>query len=89
MFPEAEPSVLYDYYKQVGRDKNLLIETMLNGGVLPEAARPAENNNGIAAAMRDDLSEDDAENLAGLVGIDDEPNESAIQAQIAAIDRRT
>jgi len=36
MFPDKEPAILYDIYLQVGRDKELLITTVLNDGVLPE-----------------------------------------------------
>ena len=36
VFPDQDPAVLYDIYIQVGRKKDLLIETVLNGGVLPE-----------------------------------------------------
>ena len=31
-FPDQEPAVLYDIYVQVGRNKELLIETVMNGG---------------------------------------------------------
>jgi len=31
-FPDQEPAVLYDIYVQVGRNKELLIETLMNGG---------------------------------------------------------
>jgi len=36
VFPDQDPAVLYDYYCQVGRKKDLLIETIMNGGLLPE-----------------------------------------------------
>lgn len=36
MFSEQEPAVLYEIYIQVGRKKDLLIETILNGGVIPQ-----------------------------------------------------
>jgi hypothetical protein len=36
MFDDKDPQVLYDLYCQVGKNKELLIEVMLNGGVLPE-----------------------------------------------------
>ena len=36
VFPDQEPAVLYDYYCQVGRKKDLLIETIMNGGMLPD-----------------------------------------------------
>lgn len=32
IFSEAEPAVLYDIYVQVGRNKELLMEAMMNGG---------------------------------------------------------
>ena len=32
LFPDQEPAVLYDIYVQVGRNKELLIETLMNGG---------------------------------------------------------
>ena len=44
LFPDQEPAVLYDIYLQVGRDKDLLIATILNDGQLPE-----EVQNNIAA----------------------------------------
>jgi len=36
VFPDQDPAVLYDIYLQVSRKKDLLIDTILNGGVLPE-----------------------------------------------------
>lgn len=36
VFPDQDPGVLYDIYCQVGRNKNLLLETIMNGGVLPD-----------------------------------------------------
>jgi hypothetical protein len=36
VFTDQDPAVLYDIYCQVGRKKDLLIETILNGGVLPD-----------------------------------------------------
>jgi hypothetical protein len=35
MFPEQDPAVLHEIYKQVGKKKDLVIETILNGGVIP------------------------------------------------------
>ena len=35
-FPEQEPAVLYDIYVQCGNNKELMIETIMNGGVLPD-----------------------------------------------------
>jgi len=32
MFNEADPQILLDIYNQVGRNKEVLIECMLNGG---------------------------------------------------------
>jgi hypothetical protein len=45
LFPESEPDILYDIYVQVGKNKELLIETMFNGGQLPD-----EVQNNMAAA---------------------------------------
>ena len=39
MFPDQDAAVLYDVYKQVGRNKQLLIEAMINGGEVPASAR--------------------------------------------------
>ena len=36
LFGDQEYDVLFDIYKQVCRNKDLLIETILNGGILPE-----------------------------------------------------
>ena len=36
MFPEMDPLVLHEMYIQVNKSKELLIETMLNGGVVPD-----------------------------------------------------
>ena len=36
VFPDQEPAVLYDIYIQVGRDREMLVETMMNGGQLPD-----------------------------------------------------
>jgi hypothetical protein len=35
MFSETDPQILLDMYNQVGKSKEILIETMLNGGQLP------------------------------------------------------
>ena len=35
MFPEQDPLILFEIFKQVGRKKDLVIETILNGGVIP------------------------------------------------------
>ena len=35
MFSEHDPYVLLDLYKQVGKNKEILIETLLNGGEIP------------------------------------------------------
>ena len=31
MFPDQDPLVLYDYYNQLGRSKQALIETLVDG----------------------------------------------------------
>ena len=36
MFPDYDPELLFEIYKQLGRDKDMLVETMLNDGVMPE-----------------------------------------------------
>ena len=39
MFGEHDPAVIYEVYQQCGKDKNLIIEALLNGGQVPESAR--------------------------------------------------
>lgn len=39
VYPDTDPLVLYELYKEVGRDKELLLEAMMHGGQLPESAR--------------------------------------------------
>jgi hypothetical protein len=36
MFSDSDPAVLQAIYEQVGRKKDVLLEVMLNGGVIPE-----------------------------------------------------
>lgn len=43
IFPEQDPAVLMDIYQQVNKNKDLLMETVLNGGVLPEHLSSALN----------------------------------------------
>ena len=84
MFPDKEPAELYEVYKQVGRNKQLLIETMLNGGAVPPQLQ-AHPPNGM---LGQDLG--DEQNLENMVlGDGEEMSEDAIAAQIAAIERRT
>ena len=61
--------MLMDIYTQVNRNKDLLMETVLNGGVLPEHLSSALN-------QRQDIQGDDAMYLNNLVGMDGNPQAS-------------
>ena len=88
MFSEHDPYVILDIYKQVGKNKEILIETLLNGGEVPpqfvnnlgKPARQARRNN------REAINVEEV-NLDYLVDLDNhEVSEQAIQAQIARIE---
>lgn len=88
MFSEHDPYVILDIYKQVGKNKEILIETLLNGGEVPpqfvnnlsRPARQARRNN------REAINVEEV-NLDYLVDLDNhEVSEQAIQAQIARIE---
>ena len=32
VYPDTDPAILYELYKEVGKDKDLLLEAMMNGG---------------------------------------------------------
>ena len=64
MFPEQDPAVLLEIFNQVGRKKDLVIETILNGGVIPEQYQEQERD-------------PELEGLDDLVGIDDNPEADA------------
>jgi hypothetical protein len=70
--------VLLEIYNQVGRKKDLVIETILNGGVIPQQFQEEEKD-------------PELEGLGDLVGIDDNPeaDEATIQRQIAQIEKNT
>lgn len=65
MFQDKDPEVLYAYYMQLGKSKELLIECMLNGGEMPE---------GFGAIDEDHQEEEKLDNqdqgLGDLVGVD-------------------
>lgn len=69
IFPEQDPAVLMDIFTQVNRNKDLLMETVLNGGVLPDHLSSALN-------QRQDMQPDDAMFLNNLVGMDQNPQAS-------------
>ena len=83
MFSDSDPAVLQAIYEQVGRKKDVLLEVMLNGGVIPEDFIPQEE---MKEDSRDKSSEVD---LGDLVGVQDEADEITIQRQIAEIERQT
>lgn len=58
VFPDHDPAVLYDIYVQVGRKKDLMINTVLNGGIMPEDS-DEEGKNG---------SDEDLGDLVGVNG---------------------
>ena len=74
IFPEQDPAVLLDIYNQVGKDKNILMETVLNGGVLPEQ---------LASSLNQRQEPDDIY-LNNLVGMGDNPqaNEEILRRQM-------
>ena len=74
IFPEQDPAVLMDIYQQVGKNKDLLMETVLNGGVLPEHLSSALNQR----------QEPDDMYLNNLVGMNDNPqaNEEILRRQM-------
>ena len=71
MFQDKDPQVLYMYYQQLGKNKELLIECMLNGGELPEGIGEQEEE--------DHKQEEDDNGLGDLVGIDMEADPEVIQ----------
>ena len=90
MFSEHDPFVLLDLYKQVGKNKEILIETLLNGGEVPpqfmnNLPRPPRNRQA-RRNNRDAINVEEV-NLDYLVDLDNhEASEAAIQAQIARIE---
>lgn len=74
MFPEQDPAVLLEIYNQVGRKKDLVIETILNGGVVPLQYQEEEKE-----------ADPELDGLDHLVGLQDNPEADAaiIQRQIA------
>ena len=80
MFSEQDPAVLYEIYIQVGRKKDLVIETILNGGVIPQHYHEEEK-----------MQDPDLEGLDGLVGLEENPEADAkiIERQIAQIEKNT
>ena len=73
VFPDHDPAVLYDIYQQVGKNKDLLINTVLNGGVLPE-----ESSDGEEEAKENNSDID----LGDLVGVGGQAEEAVIARQI-------
>ena len=57
--------VLLEIYNQVGRKKDLVIETILNGGVIPQQFQEEEEK------------DPELDGLGDLVGIDDNPEADA------------
>ena len=80
VFPDHDPAVLYDIYQQVGKNKDLLINTVLNGGVLPE-----ESSDGEEEAKENNSDID----LGDLVGVGGQAEEAVIARQIQEIERRS
>lgn len=72
MFPDTDPGVLYNVYVQVGRNKELLIECMLNGGVVDQNAMEQEQN--------------DEDDFGGIIDLDDQADPETIQRQIQMIE---
>lgn len=74
MFPDTDPEVLYNMYCMVGENKEMLIECMLNGGVIPNQEEQKEEE-----AAEDDFN--------GIIDIDDQADPAVIQRQIEMIER--
>ena len=68
MFSDQDPAVLYEIYKQVGRNKQLVIETILNGGVVPQELDVEEEK-------------EELDPLDDLVGLADNPAADEINIQ--------
>lgn len=64
-----------DIYQQVGKSKDLLMETVLNGGVLPEH---------LSSALNQRQEPDEAAYLNNLVGMNENPqaNQEILRRQM-------
>jgi len=84
MFQDTDPNILNDLYNQVGRNKDILVECMLNGGELPEQYIEQFTNR--RRPQEDNKSDVEDQNLNNLVDLDGEADPETIARQIQMIE---
>ena len=85
MFQDTDPNILNDLYNQVGRNKDILVECMLNGGELPEQYIEQFTNR--RRPQEDNKSDVEDQNLNNLVDLDGEADPETIARQIQMIEQ--